>query len=129
MLDISLTLGAVFIGVIIGFILGKNKLTKPVVVPAVDVALTPVIDPHLEPIVNAMIEVVKEKKPDDVLFIMGNKPFKAKDVKKHLEKKDKFAEVLVKYSLKSAGWEFQVPREAVEKAVKMFEMDREERKN
>lgn len=109
------------IGVTIGLVIG-NKLRKnvPVVVPSNEIVLI-VKDPKVEPIVKAMVNVVEKTNPEDVLFFVGSKPYKAKEVKKHLEKKDEVADVLVKYSLKAVGFEFQIPDESIEKAAKMFE--------
>ena len=58
---------------------------------------------YLIPVAKAMIKNVENKDPNSVLFYIGTKQFKAKDVKKHLQKEDKFAEMLIKYALKEAG--------------------------
>jgi len=86
------------------------------------------LEQEFKPIATAILRHLDKKKPDDVIFIVGKKQYKAKDLKKHFSKEDKIAETIIKYALNVNGTICKtlspnsVSKEQIEKTIKMFEV-------
>lgn len=92
------------------------------------------IQEEFKPIAEAILEHVQNKNPNTVLFVVGKKQYKAKDVKKHILKEDKVANTLIKLALKTNGCNCEIKRgvllapeivspEQIEATVQMFKSD------
>lgn len=51
---------------------------------------------EFKPLKDAIINNLETKDPDEVVFIVGKKPYKAKEILKHIKKEDSIAEDIVK---------------------------------
>jgi len=91
-----------------------------------------------KPIVAAILEHLKTKEPNDILFVVGGKTYKVKEVRNHMVNQDKVAvKVAVKlltFALKANGCQCQEERgillspqtitdEQINKTVQMFKVN------
>jgi hypothetical protein len=89
------------------------------------------ITQQFKPIAEAILEHLENKEPNSVLFVVGKKKYKAKDIKKHILKEDKIANTIITLALKASGCQCQaergillspdaVPEEHINATVQMF---------
>ena len=79
----------------------------------------------LKPVADAMIENLSKKSPNDVVFIVGKKEYKSKEVIKEIKKGSNLAVELLQKAIEvSCGRQKKFGEEAsqeeIEAAVKMF---------
>lgn len=87
-----------------------------------------VIEEKLKPIAKAMIENLNKKDPEEIIFIVGKKLYRAKEIINHVKKEDKVAKIIIHYALKANGCckekktliLSEISEEDVRNAVKMF---------
>jgi len=87
-----------------------------------------------KPIVDAILEHLKTKEPNDILFVVGGKTYKVKEVRNHMVNQDKVAVKLLTFALKANGCQCQEERgillspqtitdEQINKTVQMFKVN------
>lgn len=83
---------------------------------------------EFKPIAEAIIKNVERKDPNETLFIVGRKEYKAKAILKHFKKEDAVATEIIKMALKVNIGNKQTtlnPRDitpdVIEKTIKMFD--------
>ena len=79
----------------------------------------------LKPVADAMIDNLSKKTPNEVVFIVGRKEYKAKEVIKELEKGSNLAGELIRNAINAAcgcqrRFAAEASSEEIEAAVKMF---------
>lgn len=88
---------------------------------------------ELVPVADAMIENLQRKAPNSIVFVVGNKHYKAKDVIKEIKKGSNFAEGLITDAVKANSPRIDkfttfsietISMEIIEATVEMFKNGR-----
>lgn len=87
------------------------------------------IDMQFKPIAEAIIKNMELKDPDEVVFVVGRKKYRAKALLKHFRKEDSVAENIIKMALNVNTSNKvitlnpdSIDDETINKTVKMFEV-------
>jgi hypothetical protein len=85
------------------------------------------IKKQFKPVLDAIIDSLNIKDPDEVVFIVGRKEYRTRELLVHFKKEDNIAETIIHYTLRVACQcddtrTMSLSQDQIEAAVKLFKM-------